>query len=429
MRSNARAAVGILGMLALLCLLQLAPSHSAPEEDPLEGPIFDAAHRNLAIAKALRWLEKKQGSDGSFGSVQGWGPYGGGVIATNPKSAAGPTALVLYALLRAGRPLKDPVVKRALAFLRKEARMPSVSYSVSVLLLALTATAQRKAGSHPASRWTLPKGYRKWANQLATNLVERRTARGWRYNQAGQMESEAAGGPQDMSSTTFAMLALLSAERCGIDIKREVWSEALGYCLDQQEHAGPEHTFSHPLTKKPLRRPARGFAYILGLASPAAGLPSGSMTAGGCLDLELARYALTEGGRKPMEMFGHRSAEQVQDRLYSGLAWLDLGWDPARNPGAGGEAKDHMCWLFLLGSAMDVLGLERLGEHDWYRAMGQRLLEGQQPSGHWDTESSADPSDTLDTAFALLFLSRHARGLIPYPCVTGGSTTPPPASK
>ena len=74
---------------------------------------------------------------------------------------------------------------------------------------------------------------------------------------------------------------------------------------------------------------------------------------------------------------------------------------------------------------MDLLSLRLVGSHNWYNEMGQELLNRQASDGHWNSGSTHQPKDTIDTAFALLFLKRATKGSIPFGSVTGGSDDPP----
>ena len=72
--------------------------------------------------------------------------------------------------------------------------------------------------------------------------------------------------------------------------------------------------------------------------------------------------------------------------------------------------------------ALDLLGLEMLGDRHVYRELGQALLNRQRTDGSWRFWAATDNRD-LHTACALLCLARSARGLIPYPSVEGRRAT------
>jgi hypothetical protein len=74
---------------------------------------------------------------------------------------------------------------------------------------------------------------------------------------------------------------------------------------------------------------------------------------------------------------------------------------------------------------MDLVGNKMIGEHLWYSEMGQQLIDRQAEDGSWDSNSTHEPRQVLDTCFALLFLKKATEGQIPFPSVTGGSDEPP----
>ena len=414
-------------LLAAICLCAGPIQLMADDGDSpgLDEPRFNTSRVNTAIARGIVFLRKKQGRNGSWGGTTGGGAYGGGVRGLRLSHPAGPSALVLYALLHCGRTLKDPMVRRAFEHLHQKQREPGTSYEVSALLLAVTATAKRGSGEHAGRNWKLSGRNRGWAAALAAHLVEKRTARGWRYNLQNQVESQAAGGSEDLSSTHLAALALFAAQRCGIKTSRAAWEDVLSYSRDQQEYEGRSLWIPDPEDPTKRRRVrARGFAYTLGYGDPEAGKPAGSMTAAGIANVEMARYVLSEGGRRRDAWVARADARRTQESILDGIGWLQDNWSPFENPNRRGSNRNDLSWIFALACAMDLLGLERLGEHAWFDEVGQQLVNRQHKNGCWDTHSSADPSDTLDTALALLFLSRPARVLIPHPHVTGGRREP-----
>jgi hypothetical protein len=161
------------------------------------------------------------------------------------------------------------------------------------------------------------------------------------------------------------------------------------------------------------------------MENPDEGQPTGGMTACGLANIEMARFILTEGGKKREQWNQRPDAAKVQDAIFDGIAWLEKNWSPFENPRKQRTNIYHVYWLYALERAMDLLDLRLVGSHSWYNEMGQELLNRQAQDGHWDTKSSLTPTDTLDTAFALLFLKRATKGSIPFGSVTGGSEDAP----
>ena len=391
---------------------------------------FSGKEVSKAIDKGIAWLIKKQGRNGSWGGMKGNSTYGGGEVGGESK-LSGPTSLALYALLKCKVPLRHPAVKRGFAYLKKHQKKPDDSYEVSMLLLAITATADTAKMSKTIKKRTAPPKlagqFRGWANKLVDYLVDKRTARGWRYNHDGKPENTAGGaGPEDISSTQLAALALFAAHRLGIKTKRKVWEDILSYSMDQQEEDGPEMTFKDPVDPKLDRKAnARGFAYCVGMEDPDEGEATGGMTACGLANIEMARFVLSDGGKKRAEWNQRPDAKKVQSAIFDGLAWLVKYWSPFENPKKKKTNVYHVYWLYALERSMDLLDLSLVGSHRWYNEMGQELLNRQASDGFWDTKTSLSPSDTLDTSFALLFLKRATKGSIPFGNVTGGSEEAP----
>jgi len=389
---------------------------------------FSGKQVTKAIDLGVAWLRKKQGRDGSWGGMKGNATYGGGQ-GGNEQYHAGPTALSLYALLKCKQPLNDPIIKKGFDWLYKNHKKPDSAYEVSMVLLAVTATAdQNKMTKTSKAKKVKPKlsgRYASWAGKLVDQLVDMRTARGWRYNYQGQQA--APGGPEDLSSTQLASLALFAAHRMGIKVKKQVWEDILGFSLEQQEDDGPEVTYTDPVDPKNKRTArARGFSYIKkDELDPDEKEATGGMTACGIANIEMARFILSDGGAKRDDWNKRDDAKKVQDSIFDAIAWLEKNWSPFENPHKRRMNIYHVYWLYALERAMDLLDLKLVGSHHWYNEMGQELLNRQDSDGHWDTKTTLTPTDTCDTAFALLFLKRATAGSIPFGSVTGGSEEPP----
>ncbi len=429
----------LLALLLLLGLLSPAPpSPAIADEEPAagdedDGPsdffegdtTFSAQQVNKAIAKGLAWLRKKQARSGSWGEVKSAGVYGGGQGEAY-KHPAGPTALALYTLLKCKVSARDPIVKRGFQFIKKRWKKPGGSYETSVLLLAVCATADNmKTARASKARKAKPKlkgEYRKWAQQLVDHLVSKQVDRGWRYqvNEPGSTH----GGENDLSSMQLAALALFSAHQLGIKVKSKIWEDILSYSLDQQQDDGPQKAYLDPATKEKRTDRARGFSYIKGDPAPKHGEACGSMTACGLANIMMARFVLSDGGRRQEKWAKRPDAAKVQQSVYDGLAWLDHNWSAFENP-PGNPFNYHVYYMYSLERAMDLIGDHLVGKHNWYSEMGQGLINAQNADGHWNTNSTHGPEDTLDTCFALLFLKRATKGSIPFPSVTGGSDEPP----
>ena len=297
-----------------------------------------------------------------------------------------------------------------------------------MMLLAVCATADpfktSTATRRNEEKLKLKGTYRKWAQDLHRHLLDKKSGQGWRYNITGQPAAP-HGGPRDLSSTQLAALALFAAHRLKIRAPDDVWEDILQFSLDQQDSDGPEVVTKDPLTQEEIRRKSRGFAYIKGLEHPEEGQATGSMTACGIANIMMARFILSDGGRKREEWDARPDAAKVQAAVEDGLTWLAENWSPNTNPRKKEMNVYHLYWMYAVERAMDLVGKQKIGNHLWYSEMGQNLINAQSEEGFWDSQSAHKPAAVLDTCFALLFLKKATQGQIPFPSITGGSDEPP----
>ncbi len=400
------------------------------DDDFFDSPTsFTPEQAGKAILKGVSYLKAHQQDDGSWGhGVVGNATYAGGQGGGTAEHPAGPTALALYALLKCKVPEKDPAIRKGFDWLKKRHEKPGSSYETSTLLLAVCATANpyktSRASDHRTAKLKLKGNYRRWAQKLQEHLLSKRAPQVWRYNMTGQAGG-APGGTQDLSSTQLAALALFAAHRVKIHTPDDVWEDILEYSLTAQEDDGPEVVTKDPLTGAEIKRRARGFCYIKGSEHAERGKGTGSMTACGIANIQMARFVLSDAGRKLEEYKERYDHQKVQASLEDGIAWLEENWNHRQNPRKQQENVYHLYWMYAIERAMDLVGKQKIGSHLWYSEMGQYLLDTQKADGSWDSQSTHDPRDVLDTCFALLFLKKATDGQIPYPTITGGTDEPP----
>lgn len=417
-----------------------------------------------------------------WGLTRGTKIYGGGSGPTY-KNPAGPTALALYTLLKCEVDPDHPIIERGFNWLRERHRITQKyddnaiqgewrhteaagSYELSVMILALTAKYdqyKKSAKSRSAKRRGKLKirdtDDRKWLMELVERLIARRgqpgpgekdkEMLGWRYNvpvlqiRVGRTTHTRnvrvpPHSNQDLSSTQLATLALYSASRFGVKIDPQVWVDIIEYSLHNQEEDGPEHERYQPRSRYAAPKDkARGFMYIKGSPDHTEGQATGSMTACGLANILIAKDAL-ENDKKGKKILSKSDIIKRVDRAtLDAIAWLDRNWSDFNNPVKNGY---HVYYLYSLERAMDILGRNLCGRHVWYPAGAKQLLKRQnrgeydsykhtkkrkklekekKPGTFWDTDSTHEPHDVLDTCFALLFLKRATHGLVPTPVITG----------
>ncbi len=435
----------------VLCLLVGAVA-SAEDEDAAERRArlrtaqteFDAKEAdfvrrvNEAIERGQAWLKSKRRPDGH------WPSYKANTV---DKVYPGRAALIMLTLSKCGLALKDKdkFLETSLAALENyqtwfAEKAPAHgadgghTYTQAMLVLMYDAIyapkAKKRKGRKPKPR-AKPKPKRrkgkspcKWPKSITAkvqSLVQwiesTQEAQIWRY-------PGPAAQSQDLSNAQYALLALQAAGRCGVTVSPETYRKALAYMLEHQQKHGPEVRLyvANPAWQPgeerygrviPVRKvKARGWAYMPG------NTPSGSMTAAGVTSLAIIKERLRELGVLTVE-----ERKQIDGALGDGLGWLSKHYAVDKNPG---NPSWHYYYLYGLERAGDLLGIQYMGEHAWYREGAEYLIGAQGKDGSW-AAAVGDPNAShqtkmIRTCFALLFLKRATvPPEVPVgPVVTGG---------
>jgi hypothetical protein len=413
------------------------PGPGKGEEPPSQPPPYDGEplYRRIekAIEKGVAYLKGKQRKNGCFGAVPP-GRAGYNLDGKNEREThhAGICGLSLYALLKSGVDPKDPVIAKGFDFfdegLRKGVYKPMwlSSYELSFMILALEAkynphkresvraavegakAARRKVPVKRESVVLRPRDC-KILQEWVDALVYRRSPHAWRYNIDPPNINRQLKFNQDMSSTQLAMLALLAASHCArIRLDKRIFYPVIDFCLKNQEADGPVHPFcGGPLpSDSPVR--SRGFAYNVESPRREEKHASGSMTTAGCTSLLIAK-ALLQKYPKYMRIYEKKVDQAVSD----GMAWLAKNWSMKENP----KRPHYYFYLYLYGLERvgDLQNTLLIGTHLWYNEGAVVLVEEQDASGSWLRGDTCEPSDVINTCFALLFLDRATRPLVVTP--------------
>ena len=406
------------------------PSAAAKPPRPPEKPepgVPDAALQaaiNAAIDKGAAWLRSQQKSSGWMAPV---------VQRGESRYEIGSSALAGLALLAAGDRPGSGVVDRIMDVCRAKDKTlaPSGSrttYDAGVLIMFVTEYYRSRAevpaekGHTRESRpiknpCALPEDVRLWVQEMATWLVEKQQdSGGWGY----------PAHRVDLSNTQYAILGIRAARDCGAVIPASCFEKALKLALDWQEKDGPKDKRLLP-SGDPTGKPyvieagdrSRGWTYLLEPYNA-----TGSMTTSGLAILSIAHDALL----RPRHLERYDAAAQggTSRALQDGFAWLEQHWTVTRNPGPSSH-NWHLYYLYGLERACALAERPLVGLIDWYVEGAKHLVGAQKPDGRWSAgtmgfDGEYEASDVLDTAWALLFLKRATRPVVPIPApvISGG---------
>jgi hypothetical protein len=214
-------------------------------------------------------------------------------------------------------------------------------------------------------------------------------------------QTRTPAGVGDFSNTQYAALGLRAASDAGIAVPKDVLARAIQSIVAAQQ-AGPPPA-SGDGGKLPSGRKARGWCYDNPCYCGPTHRPYGSMTAGMVGTLAIFDSLLGREWKR-------------DTAVLDGLAWLQVHYTVETVPGPiewEGISKDtyRSYYLYALERANLLTGNEKLGTHLWYADGVRKLLETQKPDGSWMDDDWTTP--TWDTCFALLFLKRATRPLVP----------------
>ena len=190
----------------------------------------------------------------------------------------------------------------------------------------------------------------------------------------------------DNSNTQFALLGLRAAARSGCVIPDETWKKAADFLTSAQLGDG-------------------GWGYFEAIRkSPIPVTSYGGMTCAGICALAIVKSYLKEDITN-------------NTNIQSGLSWLASNLTFDSNPGKVMVVdRSPLAFLYYYIYGIErvgaVLGIEKIGSHEWYKEGARWLLAQQKHTGKADDGSWNQPSDdafsndVADTCFALLFLKR-----------------------
>lgn len=364
----------------------------AADEETVEERMF-RIRVDAAITRGAQWLAKQQHEDGAFRR-----PKSLNTRLDSGRHDFGETALATLTLAHCGFGPKTDVMKKAVAYLKSEYRSQmrgdffsrASTYSLSIYVLALhelygvlpaTEQAARHDGRYAKARLrkrnpcSYPKFVQSVLREVTTWLAKHQAHTGlFRYP-----GGTAAGGPEDLSNTQYALLAFWVASLCGRPVKSDVLERVARRLLAIQEPDGPATARKLDPTKSQSRYGsmrvgvkdrARGFSYIVGERA------TGAMTSAGLSSLLIVKSMLNDMGKLDLTL-----RKKLDQAIWDSIAWLDVHYDVSVNP--FGRGSWHYYYLYGLERAFVIANKRFIGEHDWYLDGASLLMLAQRKNGRW----------------------------------------------
>ncbi len=324
-------------------LLALGLAAAAPAQEPAAPPpppeptLEEKVDR--AISRGVAHLLGEQYPDGSWLSSEDQDYLGG------------PTALVVYSLVKAGLPVEHGAVQRGLDFLALHP--PTKTYDAALRILLLCAVD--------------PQRYAERIEVAADVMFDHHPGM-FTYQ---RVMRHTPGG--DLSNTQFAIVALEALDRNGWTRDDKFWEKQAEFLADMQKEDG-------------------GFPYHPG------GNTTQTMTIAGFGCLAACERVLERRGARDRDLAPIRAAMQRAEE------WLDANWLGSTDwTGENGLNR----WGFYAWYGMErgaaLADQDEVGGHDWYEDAAKVLVAKQGGDGRW-TDPWGRP--TLNTPFSLLTLSK-----------------------
>jgi hypothetical protein len=352
-------------VVCLVCFQAVSPK-AIQAQDPTEEQVVKARERGV------EFLKQKLRSDGSWDFKD---------------HDVGITALATIALIENGVATTDPAVQRGYEFVKKGTTGLKNTYDLALVTVMLTRMGDRRD--------------RPQIKTLAARLIAgQMDSGGWHYSCPGQeLDAEKAlrepsslpkpkEGFGDNSCTQFAVLGLWVASRAGVNIDKPLSKVARRFNKTQLDDGG--------------------WSYVMDSKNPNAS--GASMTGAGLFCLAVAeatqiRESLKSGKRTETPDGPASGKSLLESKVFS--RGLKRTGEFVRGVGPGSPRY----FLWSVERIGVLLGLEKMGDVDWFQRGADSLLKTQREDGGWPSaHADADKDGIADTCLALLFLRKANLG-------------------
>ncbi len=324
-----------------------------------------------------------------------------------PSPGSGQQSLIAYALLKAKTPADHPVIVA-----QREA------------VLAKIAGGSYRPGRHPPHHAYEagcdamflealdPAAYQQQLIEIRDYLVAtQRDSGAWDYPATSMQPSG------DTSITQYGILGLWAVHRAGIPVEATVWSRAAKYHEATQASDGGFSYHPYEAGQNPQHTTATASMTAAGMGSTLItelilyGDPTNSRAA----ERPRRRFGVLELRPETDEPTQVLAPKKPGDAVISREALRKIIPAAERSVGRRFEEglKGTYPVYFLYGCERSgaISQKEQFGDVPWYERGCEYLLMTQLPDGTWGASAAFPPG--VDTAFAVLFLSRATQSLIP----------------
>lgn len=358
-----------LGLASAIVLTSLPVSTRAAGPDPKEV--------QEVVDKAVAYLRKSQGADGSF----------------SPRLAGpGVSAIVAAGLLRNGLSADDPLVAKAIAYIEGKVQKDGgiydkalANYVTSVSLMAFAEA--NKGGKYDA----LIKNATRFLKQMTYDDTKS-DPKDPRYGGAGY---DGKSRP-DVSNTYYFLEAMQAA---GVPKDDPAVQRAIKFLSRCQNLPGEQQNL--PFATKASADDKGGLTYTPFTSDKKGPYETAD---GGLRSLGAMTYA-------GLKSFLYAGVSKEDPRVQGALAWIRAHYTLEENPGQ--KQAGLYYYYHTFAKAMTALGGDEFEDaakkkHDWRKDLFEALKKRQRPDGSWASEGDrtfgeSDPN--LATGFALLTLS------------------------
>jgi len=297
----------------------------------------------------------------------------------------GSSCLAMLALVTAGVPADDPVIKRGLPYIRSLKPQHTYVVGLQTMLFAEIGDRQDLFQIQTNVDWLL--------DAAVTNgkkLGEGGKLSGWSY-------SAGSGNRADNSNTQYALLGLWAGRQAGATMDKAAWESIHEFYKSSQCDSKPN----------PRGQDIAGWNYTNG--SKAANSPTLTMTAAGVSGLLIAALEVNDNKQGLNEQTGIAAKCGIypdDDAIAKGMRWLAQEFKFFNPP--------HTFYnVYGIERVGRLSGQRFIGDHDWYRE-GCEILTGvkqsqglaQKTGGEWMIDKSIDAFPVISTSFSLLFLAK-----------------------